>query len=168
MIRKGIIVFLFMVLISGCRASDSFYLYEIGSREKFVKEHGLPYNAPEEKQARCKAFVDYLSNKQSSVPTDELLSFVCEPDIVSLRFRKDEFVGMDLNFVLQMKEETYFEATYLGIQYDRQKGWVLAIYVEAGEMKFDAPITNTVLKDKIYSVEEKYQAEIEEVKGLPT
>lgn len=157
-----------MVLITGCIVGDGISFVEFGSHEKFVKNHGLPYTASEEKQAWCKAFVDYLSNEQSSVPTDELLSFVCEPDIVSLRFRKDEFVGMDLNFVLQMKAENYFEATYLGIQYDRQQGWVSAIYVQAGEIKFDALISNTLLKEKIYSVEEKYQAEIEEAKGRPT
>lgn len=163
--RKGMTVFFFMVLITGCYISDGTSSVEFGSREKFVKSHGLPYTAPEEKQALCRDLVDYLSSKESSVLADEVLNYIGEPDIVSFRFRDDEVVGLHLSYMLQMTEETYRGATYLSIEYDRKQGWVGAMYIDAGDVKHHVRVTNALLTEKIYSVEKQYQEIMEEVTG---
>ena len=168
MIRKEMTVFFFMVLITGCHISDGTSSVEFGSREKFVKELGLPYNAPQEKQALCSAFVDYLSSKETSFLADEVLNYIGEPDIVSFRFRDGEVVGLHLNYMLRMTEETYRMATYLSIQYDRKQGWGSAMYIDGGDVRHHMHITNALLTEKIYSVENKYQAEIEEVERRST
>ncbi len=155
------ILLLAVILVSGCHVSNMSQI-DFGLLEKFVKEHDIPYEAPEEKQELCKNIVDLLISNNTSSITDEMYEYLNSPDIVNFRFQKKDFIGMQLDYVLEFPQETYYEATYLSIQYEKEKNWMIALYMEDSQISKHIEITDQSFKEKIYAVEKKYQEYIEE------
>lgn len=157
------VALLAVVLVLGCHQVNMYFI-DFGLLEKFVKEHDIPYEAPKEKQELCKAIVNLLKEKKISALTQEMYDYLDSPDTVNFRFKKNDFRGMDLNYILEFSQETYFGATYLSIQYDKDKNWMVALFIDGGKNTNHIEITAPSFKEKIYAVEKKYQEYIEEGK----